>query len=108
MPQPRLYRSDADRQAAYRARCRQARQQQMEAKGLPPIPALPTVAGRARWKAALCQAEQLVGIVFQEMQDYYDERSQEWQESEKADQFLERHEQIDQIVHLIAELTQDW
>jgi len=36
MPRPRTYASAAARQAAYRARCEQARKEQLRQRGLPP------------------------------------------------------------------------
>ncbi len=38
--------------------------------------------GRARWIAALNMAQQLVDQVHREMEQYQDERSERWQESD--------------------------
>ncbi|MDQ2730938.1 MAG: hypothetical protein M3Y56_04710 [Armatimonadota bacterium] len=84
MPQPKKYQSDAQRQAAYRLRAEQARQEQLAARSLPPLPAIPSMPGEARWKAALSHAHALVEKTLTEMQDYYDDRSEPWQESERG------------------------
>jgi hypothetical protein len=107
MPQPRTYASDAARQAAYRSRCKAARLSELARKGLPPMPALPTMPGTARWKAALKQAELLTGAVCQEMQDYYDERSEEWQEGDRAEEFQDTQQQAQEIADLLATLADE-
>lgn len=102
MPQPRKYASHAARQAAYHHRREQARQQQLSAKGLPPTPALPSVPGYPRWRQAIEQARLLIEMVNTEMQDYVDERSEQWQESERAETF---REQIDSVTEVCAAIS---
>jgi hypothetical protein len=84
MPQPRLYSSHAQRQAAYRQRQQQARQQGQEQRGLPPLPTMSTLPGDARWNAALEQVRLLLEQVCQEMEDYYDERTKRWKDSDRG------------------------
>ncbi len=81
MPQPRIHRSDAERAAAYRERKRAARAAELQAKGLPAVPSIPTMPGKARWLAALNMAHGLIEQVKQEMDEYAGERSERWQES---------------------------
>jgi hypothetical protein len=87
MSQPRTYSSHAQRQAAYRARQQQARRQEQHQHGLPPLPLQPTVPGTARWNAALQNVHLLLEQICQEMQDYYDERTQRWKEGERGTAF---------------------
>lgn len=98
MPAPRLHASHAARQAAYRKRQQQARQQELVAKGLPPSPALATLPGKARWEQAIAQAACLLEMVSSEMQNYFDERSEAWQESERAEEHRQRIEALEEIV----------
>lgn len=98
MPQPRRHSSQAVRQAAYRTRLVQARAAQLNARGLPPLPAIPTLPGNARWTSAISQAACLLTTVVVEMQDYFDERSEEWQEGERAEIHQQRLEAIQEIV----------
>ena len=78
MPQPRMHSSHAARQAAYRRRQEQAREKQLRERGLPPLPAIATLPGYARWNAAISQDACLLSSVVAEMQDYFDARSDEW------------------------------
>lgn len=103
MPQPRHHPSHAARQAAYRARCRQARQKEMAARGLPRLPAVPTLPGTARWSAAVSQALTLLETVRTEMEDYHADRSETWQESERGEAFTDRVQTLDD---LLCELEQ--
>ena len=105
MSQSRKYASSAERQAAYRARCQEAQRQQLQAKGLPALPMLPTVAGWPRWRAALQSAQSLLQQVSAEMSDYYDARSETWQESERGEEFRERQEALDALVSDLETLT---
>jgi len=51
MPTPRKYKTDAERYAAYRQRKKEARNRELQAKGLPPLPGIPTIPGTRRWRA---------------------------------------------------------
>lgn len=104
MAPPRRYADHAARQRAYRARQEQARQEDLQAKGLPPLPALPTVPGRARWQALLRRAEQAVALARDEMQAYYDGRSDTWQEGERAAALAEQIEQLSAVLDDLAAL----
>ena len=97
MPQPRKYESRAQQQAAYRNRCASALRSQTQAKGLPALPAIPAMPGTARWRAAARMARELLTWVCDEMQAYADDRSEEWQESERAGELTDRLTGIEQI-----------
>lgn len=104
MPQKRKYPSNSARQAAYRARVESTRVQQLAQKGLPPLPALPNLPGKARWKAALRSAQQLLTLVHQEMGDYFLERSEVWQESESGLLHQEHAETLEEILAALEQL----
>ena len=89
MPMPRRYENQAARQAAYRQRRAEARRRELEAKGMPSLPAVATLPGHARWQALTRQALLLLQTVQEERQAYYDQRSERWQESERGAAFLE-------------------
>src|SRR5437868_88854 len=97
MSQHRKHPSHAARQAAYRTRCQQARQEQLQARGLPALPAIPTLPGTARWKAALTLAHSLVEEICTQMQTYFDERTEVWQDSERAEDFTTRLEALQEV-----------
>jgi hypothetical protein len=104
MPQPRKYATRAAQQSAYRKRQVQEREVLLASKGLPLLPAIPTIAGRVRWKAMVKQAHALLNDAVEEMQCYHDDRSEEWQESEKAEALLERIEEILATADAVADL----
>jgi hypothetical protein len=51
--------------------------------------------GTARWNAALTLALRLVEEVSEQMQDYFDERSQTWQDSDRAQDFTTRLDNVE-------------
>jgi hypothetical protein len=104
MPQRKVYGSHADRQAAYRKRCEQARQTQLQERGLPAVPALPEIPGTARWRQAVANAVDLLLMVEQEMQAYYDDRLETWKEGDKGETFQERLEAICQAREGVEEI----
>ena len=97
MPQPRLHLSPAARQRAYRKRQEDTRRQELEARGLPPLPLIASMPGNARWRQATSLAGGLLTNVAAEMQAYFDERSEEWQECERAEAHQERTDAIQEI-----------
>jgi len=98
MPTPRQYASAAQRQAAYRLRCRE---QARAARGRAPLPSQP---GRRRWASLCGQALSLVEQMAQEMEVYYDQRSEAWQDSERGEAFTEVMESLTQIAEALSEV----
>ncbi len=105
MPTPRQYTDRAARQKAYRERQRQARETELAAKGLPALPAIPTMPGRARWTAMLDQAATLLQTLQSEMENYHSDRSEEWQESERGSEFAGNLEAISELADAATQLT---
>ena len=77
MPAPKRYASSAARQNAYRLR-------QKSTQTLAPIPDKP---GPARWRALRKGALFLLEALAVEMREYAGQRSDAWQESERAQDF---------------------
>ena len=98
MPQPRKYTNRAAQQAAYRKRQALSVQDLHAHKGLPALPAIPTMPGNARWSAMIEQAHTLLNEAVEEMQSYHDDRSEQWQESAKAEELLAKLEQLQETV----------
>ena len=67
-------------------------------KGLPALPSIPTMPGNARWSAMITQAHLLLSEAVLEMQSYHDDRSEQWQDSDKAADLLARVEQLEETV----------
>ena len=98
MPQPKARSAHAQRQAAYRQRCRQARLAELAERSLPASPPIPTMPGSARWNAAIARAQALLESVRAEMDGYHADRSDAWQESERGVSFGERIQALDDLV----------
>ena len=103
MPQPKEYGSNSERQAAYRRRQSAAQATLVSTKGLMPLPKVAGMPGLARWRQLLEQAEVSFRAAFEQMQAYYDERSDPWLESDKAETFSERMEAIEELLDHITD-----
>lgn len=104
MPQPRRHVSPAARQAAYRSRREQARQGELAAKGLPSLPVISSMPGWARWNASFQAAHELLADILGEMQDYYEDRSESWQESDRGDAHQEKVASVEAVVDALSDL----
>jgi hypothetical protein len=95
MPSPKQYESRADRQRAYR--------QRLAASSAAPTaaPKIPARAGKRRWAALIDASRAMLESARDEMQEYYDDRSEAWQEGERAE---ELQAAIDALESVIAEL----
>jgi hypothetical protein len=103
MDKSSTFRTNAQRQAAYRKRCRQATDDQIKAKGLPKLPTVDTIAGWDRWNKAMRQIETLTSQIQSEMESYYDDRSEQWQESDRGTDFQEKLEGLTEILDAVSE-----
>jgi hypothetical protein len=95
----------AARQKRFRERQQEARLREQQKKGLPRMPAITTMPGQARWRAALQSAHVLVAQVDDEMATYYAQRSESWQEGEAGVEFAERQEAVAVVLSGLEELT---
>lgn len=107
MAQQRFHSSPAERQKAYRERTAAQRHAELLRKNLPPLPSVSSIPGTARWSALIESARVALDTVRDEMQSYADERTERWQESEKAEQFAERISEIDDVITQIEALQAD-
>jgi|SRR5579884_4514137 len=101
MARMRQYATNADRQAAYRARMRQANLPPLYLPALAPLSTLPST---GRWRAAVDLCGRLLQVLAEEMQAYADQRSERWQESEAGDLFLERLDQVSELQGQVDDL----
>jgi hypothetical protein len=105
MPQPKYHVSAAARQAAYRKRCEKARKSALAAKALPALPTIPTMPGWKRWNASFVAAYEMIADTLSEMQGYFDDRSESWQESDRGDEHQERIASVEAALEALAELS---
>lgn len=96
MPMPRKYASVAERQAAYRLRCRE--REPILAETIPQAP------GRKRWRAMLGHALYLVEQAASEMEAYYDQRPESWQTGERGEAFAEAMESATDISSALRDM----
>jgi len=106
MPQPKKHVSHAARQTAYRLRCRDVRAKEQSDRGLPALPAVPTLPGAPRWKATFRSARVLLETAQAEMQDYFDERSEVWQEGERGQRFAEKLQALEAVLSSLDEMDE--
>ena len=108
MPQPRKHDSHAKRQAAYRQRQAQALAEQLQQQHcLPPLPVIASIPGWPRWRQAMAAVERHMQSVEAEMQDYYDERSERWQESERAEEFEQKLDELRAALEIVAQWNEN-
>lgn len=98
MPTPKQYESAAARQKAFRERQKAARTEAI-AQGAPKAAAVPTMPSKARWETLIQQARAAVDTCREEMQGYHDERSEQWQESEKGEQMQEKIDALENLLN---------
>jgi len=104
MATPRKHTSAAHRQAAYMQRQKMARLQQAASRGLPALPAIANLPGTSRWKAALDSARRLLETTAQEIEDYREDRSEAWQESERAERLNETATALREVIDSLDEV----
>jgi hypothetical protein len=76
---------------------------QLQEKGLPASPAISTMPGTARWRQAVANAVELLSMVADEMESYFDDRSEGWQQSERGDSFRESIDTLCEARDAVAE-----
>ena len=96
--------TNAARQAAWRRRQAQAQAQALAAKGLPPLPPIANLPGTARWSAQRKLALATLESMRDEMQDYFDDRTEAWKESERGQAMVQRIETLAALIDAVEEL----
>lgn len=104
MPTPKKHPNQAEKQRAYRERQRQARRDEQREKGLPSLPQIPTIPGTTRWRAMVKSALIQLETASDEMETYVAERSDAWQESDRAGEYRTHIENIEGAIAMIEEI----
>ena len=68
------------------------------------LPSIATIPGWTRWNASFTAAHALVANSLSEMQDYFDDRSESWQEGERGEEHQERIASVEAALDALAEL----
>jgi hypothetical protein len=103
MPQPKKHASPAARQAAYRRRTQGAHQADLLARGLPALPVIATMPGGRRWNAALSSARVLATTTLGEMEEYFQDRSEQWRESNRGAEHQDRTAAVEAALDALDE-----
>jgi len=72
---------------------------------MPKIAAMP---GTARWKATIEAAETLLTQAAEEMDEYWEYRSETWQESYAAEELLQRKKRLTKMAETLSEMAMLW
>jgi hypothetical protein len=72
-------------------------QEALAAKGLPLLPVIASLPGTARWSGQRLLALTVLGTMRDEMQAYYEDRTERWQESDRGQAMAERLDDLDAI-----------
>lgn len=103
MPAPKIHATNADKQRAWRERQRSLRNAGNMAAV--PAPAGPcNIPPRKRWKALRDQAEALLTTLQEEMQAYYDDRSDDWKDGDRAGELQEELNTLEELLDTLREL----
>lgn len=102
MTRKRQYQSNGERQAAYRRRCAQTTDVEIIAQTTVTIPSLP---GRRKWKAMIKAASVLLDCAATEMQDYFDQHSEAWQDSQAGESLAEMLESVQEVLATMDDIT---
>jgi hypothetical protein len=86
---------------------RQAHKEQLAAKGLPPLSPLPTVPGYPRWKQDFVETQYRMERTRDEMQDYFDRRTEQWQESERGELMEQRIQILEEVIEKLESLQEE-
>ena len=97
MPVVRKHASPAARQAAYRARCK--------TRGDSAPNGYASGSVYRRWKSNRQQALGLLEQVNSEMENYHNQRSDAWQDSDRGEAFVEMMESVADIVEALRQLS---
>ena len=97
MPVVRKHASPAARQAAYRARCKTRGDSASDGHSSGSV--------YSRWKSNRQQALGLLEQVSSEMENYHNQRSDAWQDSDRGEAFVEMMESVADIVEALRQLS---
>lgn len=96
MPQPKKYENAAARTAAWRQRTAQPKPAPAHYSQLKP--------GYRRWELMAASAMDIIDTILQEMEEYRDERSEAWAESEKAEVFTQNMDALTEARDALEQL----
>ena len=104
MPRPQKHQDPAARQRAYRQRTKLARTKAPTLNGLPAPTSLSSMPSTKRWNELRRVAEAAMQTLFDEMESYRDERSEAWQEGDKAEAFQEILDKVEEALDAIKDI----
>ena len=107
MGRARMHCNQAAKQAAYRQRRAQASHRAAAVAPALALARVPATPGHRRWQRLLQHTQAVLETVTCEMQEYYEARSEQWQEDERGAAFVTRCEALeDALEALVAALNE--
>lgn len=103
MPRTRRYQDTAEKQRAYRER-RKIAQSLTQSTGISCPPSRSNALSTTRWRALSKQAEDLLQQMKQQMETYFDQRSEAWQEAEKGEEFQKKIDRVQEAIQAIEDI----
>jgi len=61
--------------------------------------------GWARWNASFASAQEMITQTLGEMQDYFEDRSESWQEGERGEEHQEKIVLVEAALDALGDLT---
>jgi hypothetical protein len=61
--------------------------------------------GWPRWNASFVSAQESIAETLSQMQDYYDARSESWQEGERGEEHQEKIVSVEAVLDALSDLT---
>jgi len=98
MAQTKVYVSPAARQKAWRTRQAARMQELAQTRILPAVSSIETLPSRNRWTAQIQNAANALTAARDEMQAYFDSRSEAWQEGENAERMQETLDTLEELI----------
>jgi len=105
MAQTKTHTDNAARQKAWRTRQAERMQELSQTRIIPAASAIETLPSRARWSSLLTNGANALTAARDSMQEYYDARSEVWQEGDNAERMQETIDTLEELINQIAALT---
>jgi len=112
MPQIRRYTNGAERQRAYRQRHKPPAiapetGNPQPVRLIPEAPSIRNIPAHARWIALVNHSDSALRTAHAEMESYYDNRSEFWQEDQRGEDFKEKVEALEELLESMEQLVSE-
>jgi len=105
MAQTKVYADPAARQAAFRKRQAARMQELSQTRIIPAASVIESLPSRQRWSSLIQSSANALTAARDEMQQYFDSRSEVWQEGDNAERMQENLDALDELINQIEAVT---